>query len=316
MVNFRLFRGAAKTKAFIEKDELVKKQAENNLDSCTPNQIKCSRKLGEPIFVPPKSANNSKNEKPVLRSSGRTNRKCEDLAVEIDNDEDEEAFSSKMESKTGTPSKTKIVNVKSNIVKSKAAVKSSIVKSKKATHVKSSVVRSKTMSPIKLNVVKSKTVSSVKSNTSTPVKLKVVKSKIVTPVKSKNIAPAKITKKEKLRIVKSAKAKTISAKKIVSLKATSNVRRTRRSSRSDDVYTETTEIQASVKAPRLVKNAVKKIIKRKDARLNRVRALMQAGECVEGLPGRIEEFDWIKRTVLGLLDSSLGGCLCKNQFYY
>jgi hypothetical protein len=55
------------------------------------------------------------------------------------------------------------------------------------------------------------------------------------------------------------------------------------------------------------------IIKKKDAsRWERIKKVLESGGTVEALPGRIDEFDWIKRTVTGLLESSLGGCLCKT----
>lgn len=52
--------------------------------------------------------------------------------------------------------------------------------------------------------------------------------------------------------------------------------------------------------------------RKKDVRMERIKSIMNSGQSIEALPGRSEEFDWIKRTVLGLLESSLGGCLCKN----
>ena len=54
------------------------------------------------------------------------------------------------------------------------------------------------------------------------------------------------------------------------------------------------------------------ITRKKDAsRWERIKQVLESGGTVEALPGRIDEFDWIKRTVTGLLESSLGGCLCK-----
>lgn len=52
--------------------------------------------------------------------------------------------------------------------------------------------------------------------------------------------------------------------------------------------------------------------RKKDVRMERIKSIMNSGQSIGALPGRSEEFDWIKRTVLGLLESSLGGCLCKN----
>lgn len=54
--------------------------------------------------------------------------------------------------------------------------------------------------------------------------------------------------------------------------------------------------------------------KKKDAsRWERIKKVLESGGTVEALPGRVDEFDWIKRTVTGLLESSLGGCLCKKN---
>ncbi len=47
-----------------------------------------------------------------------------------------------------------------------------------------------------------------------------------------------------------------------------------------------------------------------DTRWERIKRILASGGMVEALPGRVDEFDWIKRTVSGLLESSLGGCLC------
>ena len=49
----------------------------------------------------------------------------------------------------------------------------------------------------------------------------------------------------------------------------------------------------------------------KSARWDRIKQVLKSGGTIEALPGRIDEFDWIKRTVVGLLESGLGGCLCK-----
>ena len=51
--------------------------------------------------------------------------------------------------------------------------------------------------------------------------------------------------------------------------------------------------------------------KKSDVRWDRIKQILASGGTVEALPGRVDEFDWIKRTVVGLLESSLGGCLCK-----
>ena len=70
-----------------------------------------------------------------------------------------------------------------------------------------------------------------------------------------------------------------------------------------------------VKKSKIKANAKSKAKSRKnDARMERIKSIMNSGQSIEALPGRSEEFDWIKRTILGLLESSLGGCLCKNFF--
>ena len=51
--------------------------------------------------------------------------------------------------------------------------------------------------------------------------------------------------------------------------------------------------------------------KKSDVRWDRIKQILASGGTVEALPGRVDEFDWIKRTVVGLLESSLGECLCK-----
>lgn len=51
--------------------------------------------------------------------------------------------------------------------------------------------------------------------------------------------------------------------------------------------------------------------KRKSDRNARIMQLFKNGATVDPLPGRADEFSWIKRTVSGLLESGLGGCLCK-----
>lgn len=52
----------------------------------------------------------------------------------------------------------------------------------------------------------------------------------------------------------------------------------------------------------------------KSARWDRIKQVLKSGGTIEALPGRIDEFEWIKRTVVGLLESGLGGCLCKLSF--
>ena len=60
------------------------------------------------------------------------------------------------------------------------------------------------------------------------------------------------------------------------------------------------------------KKLITKQTRKKDAsRWERIKKILESGGSVEALPGRVDEFDWIKRTVTGLLESSLGGCLCK-----
>ena len=58
---------------------------------------------------------------------------------------------------------------------------------------------------------------------------------------------------------------------------------------------------------------MKKIAKKKKdpSRWERIKTVLESGGTVQALPGRVDEFDWIKRTITGLLESSLGGCLCK-----
>ena len=56
----------------------------------------------------------------------------------------------------------------------------------------------------------------------------------------------------------------------------------------------------------------KPLRKRKSDRNDRIQQLFKSGAVVEPLPGRSDEFSWIKRTVSGLLESGLGGCLCKS----
>ena len=53
------------------------------------------------------------------------------------------------------------------------------------------------------------------------------------------------------------------------------------------------------------------VINSKSSRWDRIKQVLQSGGTIEALPGRIDEFEWIKRTVVGLLESCLGGCLCK-----
>ena len=72
-------------------------------------------------------------------------------------------------------------------------------------------------------------------------------------------------------------------------------------------------LEKGAKKPRApaAKRAVQKQIQ--NERRDRVAAAIKAGRTFEALPGRTEEFDWIKRTVSGLLTSRLGGCLCKKR---
>lgn len=62
----------------------------------------------------------------------------------------------------------------------------------------------------------------------------------------------------------------------------------------------------------IAKAAPVKKSRKKTDRTERIAKLFKSGAVVEPLPGRSEEFDWIKRTVSGLLESGLGGCLCKK----
>lgn len=55
--------------------------------------------------------------------------------------------------------------------------------------------------------------------------------------------------------------------------------------------------------------------KKNTERLERIREILKVNGIVEPLPGRLEEFDWIKTTILRSLESSLGGCLC-NLFIF
>lgn len=67
------------------------------------------------------------------------------------------------------------------------------------------------------------------------------------------------------------------------------------------------------KSSNMSKSKKPMMTKKKDAsRWERIKKVLESGGTVEALPGRVDEFDWIKRTVTGLLESSLGGCLCKK----
>ncbi len=57
----------------------------------------------------------------------------------------------------------------------------------------------------------------------------------------------------------------------------------------------------------------KPLRKPKSYRNDRIQQLFKSNSDIEPLPGRGDEFSWIKRTVSGLLESGLGGCLCKRE---
>lgn len=76
-------------------------------------------------------------------------------------------------------------------------------------------------------------------------------------------------------------------------------------------------IQVSKKKSSSAKSKKPMMTKKKDAsRWERIKKVLESGGTVEALPGRVDEFDWIKRTVTGLLESSLGGCLCKKTLWF
>ncbi len=81
----------------------------------------------------------------------------------------------------------------------------------------------------------------------------------------------------------------------------------------EDVKPKKKQKKSSKAAP--VKRPVashKPLRKRKSDRNDRLQQLLKTDAVVEPLPGRADEFSWIKRTVSGLLESGLGGCLCKK----
>lgn len=157
------------------------------------------------------------------------------------------------------------------------------------------------------------------------------------------VTPKKILREEPLKAaskVESVESKLSTPKKpsIKTVKPSSRpVRRATRKQIADDsfeasdddefeveIYDSEPELEQVGKKnkKKIVKNTKKTSInkpskhkqksKKADGRWERIKQILAAGGTVEALPGRIDEFDWIKRTVVGLLESSLGGCLCKR----
>lgn len=158
--------------------------------------------------------------------------------------------------------------------------------------------------------------------------------------KPSNPIPPSVTKRSSIRIISSTKLSKESTSKTITMKRShineSKAERNQNDDEfeifipdednleNDEVFEDDYEDEEASKKDKSSNKSIKrKLIPRKQHKANyskssrweRIKKVLESGGTVEPLPGRVDEFDWIKRTVVGLLESSLGGCLCKILFY-